>query len=140
VLAEPLAAEKGLVLRVVPPDDSCAVWADATKLRQILLNLLTNAIKFTDSGSVSIESGKCGEMIEIMVRDTGIGISPADHERVFDTFWQVEQKSTRKVGGTGLGLSVSRRLARLMHGELNVRSQLGGGSTFTLRLPAATQS
>jgi len=140
VLAEPLAAEKGLTLRVVPPDDSCAVWADATKLRQILLNLLTNAIKFTDSGSVTLESGKCGEMIEIMVCDSGIGIAPADHERVFDTFWQVEQKSTRKVGGTGLGLSVSRRLARLMHGELTVRSRLGAGSTFTLRLPAATGS
>jgi PAS domain S-box-containing protein len=140
VLAEPLAVEKGLSLRVVPPDDSCAVWADATKLRQILLNLLTNAIKFTDSGSVTLESGKCGEMIEIMVCDSGIGIAPADHERVFDTFWQVEQKSTRKVGGTGLGLSVSRRLARLMHGELTVRSRLGAGSTFTLRLPAATAS
>jgi PAS domain S-box-containing protein len=140
VLAEPLAAEKGLTLRVVPPDDSCGVWADATKLRQILLNLLTNAIKFTDSGSVTLGSGKCGEMIEITVCDSGIGIAPADHERVFDTFWQVEQKSTRKVGGTGLGLSVSRRLARLMHGELTVRSRLGAGSTFTLRLPAATET
>ena len=140
VLAEPLAAEKGLTLLVVPPSDSCAVWADATKLRQILLNLLTNAIKFTDSGSVVLESGQCDEMIEIMVRDTGIGIAPADHERVFDTFWQVEQKSTRKVGGTGLGLSVSRRLARLMHGELAVTSRIGEGSTFTLRLPAANPS
>lgn len=140
VLAEPLAAEKGLALRVVPPDGSCAVWADATKLRQILLNLLTNAIKFTDSGSVTLESGNCGEMIEITVCDSGIGIAPADHERVFDTFWQVEQKSTRKVGGAGLGLSVSRRLARLMNGELSVRSRLGAGSTFTLRLPAATGS
>jgi PAS domain S-box-containing protein len=138
--AEPLAAEKGLELRVEPPDDSCAVWADSTKLRQILLNLLTNAIKFTDSGSVVLESGMCGEMIEIRVRDTGIGIAPADHERVFDTFWQVEQKSTRKVGGTGLGLSVSRRLARLMHGELTLDSRIGNGSTFTLRLPAATRS
>jgi len=138
--AEPLAAEKGLELRVVPPSDACAVWADATKLRQILLNLLTNAIKFTDAGSVVLESGTCGDVIEIRVRDTGIGIAPADHERVFDTFWQVEQKSTRKVGGTGLGLSVSRRLARLMHGELTLDSRLGQGSTFTLRLPAASGS
>jgi len=140
VLAEPLAAEKGLTLRVVPPPDGCEVWADPTKLRQILLNLLTNAIKFTDSGSVVLESGKCEETVEIVVRDTGIGIAPADHDRVFDTFWQVEQKSTRRVGGTGLGLSVSRRLARLMNGELTVASTLGEGSTFTLRLPTARGS
>ena len=78
----------------------------------------------------------CNGHVEIIVRDTGIGIAPADHDRVFDTFWQVEQKSTRKVGGTGLGLSVSRRLARLMNGELTVASKLGEGSTFTLRLPS----
>jgi signal transduction histidine kinase len=137
VLAESFAAGKGLTLRVVPPPDGCEVWADPTKLRQILLNLLTNAIKFTDSGSVVLESGECEETVEIVVRDTGIGIAPADHDRVFDTFWQVEQKSTRKVGGTGLGLSVSRRLAHLMHGDLTVASALGEGSSFTLRLPAA---
>ena len=136
MLAEPLAAEKGLTLLVVPPPDGCEVWADPTKLRQILLNLLTNAIKFTDSGSVVLESGKCEQTVEIVVRDTGIGIAPKDHDRVFDTFWQVEQKSTRKVGGTGLGLSVSRQLARLMNGELTVASNLGEGSAFTLRLPA----
>jgi signal transduction histidine kinase len=116
------------------------VWADPTKLRQILLNLLTNAIKFTDSGSVVLETVTCDDTVEIVVRDTGIGIAPADHDRVFDTFWQVEQKSTRKVGGTGLGLSVSRRLARLMDGELTVSSGLGTGSTFTLRLPIARGS
>jgi len=136
MIAEPLAAEKGLTLLVVPPPDGCEVWADPTKLRQILLNLLTNAIKFTDSGSVVLESGKCEQTVEIVVRDTGIGIAPGDHDRVFDTFWQVEQKSTRKVGGTGLGLSVSRQLARLMNGELTVASNLGEGSAFTLRLPA----
>jgi PAS domain S-box-containing protein len=137
MLAESFATGKGLTLRVVPPPDGCEVWADPTKLRQILLNLLTNAIKFTDSGSVVLECGECEETVEIVVRDTGIGIAPADHDRVFDTFWQVEQKSTRKVGGTGLGLSVSRRLAHLMHGELTVASVLGEGSRFTLRLPAA---
>ena len=140
VLAEPLAAAKGLILRVVPPPDGCEVWADATKLRQILLNLLTNAIKFTDGGSVVLETVTCDDTVEIVVRDTGIGIAPADQDRVFDTFWQVEQKSTRKVGGTGLGLSVSRRLARLMDGELTVSSGLGTGSTFTLRLPIARGS
>ena len=136
-LALPLAAEKGLKLQVVRAATDVAVWADATKLRQILLNLLTNAIKFTDAGSVVLESRQLDDHVEIVVRDTGIGIAPSDHDRVFDTFWQVEQKSTRKVGGTGLGLSVSRRLARLMNGELTVASKLGTGSTFTLRLPSS---
>lgn len=136
-LALPLAAEKGLALEVVRAPSDVVVWADATKLRQILLNLLTNAIKFTDAGSVVLESRKLDDYVEIVVRDTGIGIAPSDHDRVFDTFWQVEQKSTRKVGGTGLGLSVSRRLARLMNGELSVSSKLGAGSTFTLRLPSS---
>ncbi|MDQ2768808.1 MAG: ATP-binding protein [Gemmatimonadota bacterium] len=136
MLTEPLAQEKGLMLRVERNSSEFEVWADAMKLRQILLNLLTNAIKFTDSGSVVLESKVYNGNVEIIVRDTGIGIAPADHDRVFDTFWQVEQKSTRKVGGTGLGLSVSRRLARLMNGDLTVDSNLGEGSTFTLRLPS----
>jgi PAS domain S-box-containing protein len=139
-LAEPLAAEKRLSLEVAPPPEQSTVWADPIKLRQILLNLLTNAIKFTDRGRIVLEGGSCDGMVEIRVRDTGIGIAPSDQERIFDTFWQVEQQSTRKVGGTGLGLSVSRRLARLMNGELTVASALGEGSEFTLRLPAAVPS
>ncbi|MEP7087931.1 MAG: ATP-binding protein [Gemmatimonadota bacterium] len=134
--ALPLASEKGIALDVVRAPNDVEVWADEMKLRQILLNLLTNAIKFTDAGSVTLQSRSHGDSVEIIVRDTGIGIAPADHDRVFDTFWQVEQKSTRRVGGTGLGLSVSRRLARLMNGELTVASSLDEGSTFTLRLPS----
>jgi PAS domain S-box-containing protein len=140
IIAEPLAQEKKLELRVRPVAKDLEVWADPTKLRQILLNLLTNAIKFTDAGSVELESRKCDDCVEMMVRDTGIGIAPANHDRIFDTFWQVEQKSTRKVGGTGLGLSVSRRLAHLMGGDLTVQSKLGEGSTFTIRLPARRAS
>jgi signal transduction histidine kinase/CHASE3 domain sensor protein len=139
-LALPLASDKGLTLEIVRAPKDVEVWADETKLRQILLNLLTNAIKFTDAGSVTLESHEFDDRVEIVVRDTGIGIAAKDHDRIFDTFWQVEQKSTRKVGGTGLGLSVSRRLARLMHGELTVTSALGGGSIFTLRLPVAKNS
>jgi PAS domain S-box-containing protein len=135
-ITEPLALEKRLELQVKHVPKDIEVWADPTKLRQILLNLITNAIKFTDAGSVVLESRKVDECVEIMVRDTGIGIAPSDHDRIFDTFWQVEQKSTRKVGGTGLGLSVSRRLARLMLGDLTVDSKLGKGSTFTVRLPS----
>ena len=140
IIVEPLALDKKLALRVPPVPRELEVWADPTKLRQILLNLLTNAIKFTDSGSVALESRRVDDSVEIMVRDTGIGIAPANQDRVFDTFWQVEQKSTRKVGGAGLGLSVSRRLARLMKGDLTVQSTLGEGSTFTLRLPAQRRS
>ena len=136
IIAEPLALDKKLELRVLPVPKDLEVWADPTKLRQILLNLLTNAIKFTDSGSVELESRRRDDCVEIMVRDTGIGIAPANHDRIFETFWQVEQKSTRKVGGAGLGLSVSRRLAHLMGGDLAVQSKLGVGSTFTIRLPA----
>ncbi|MDB4911692.1 MAG: ATP-binding region ATPase domain protein [Gemmatimonadetes bacterium] len=134
-IAEPLASEKQLELKLARVPKDIELWADPTKLRQILLNLITNAIKFTDAGSVVLESSAADDCVEILVRDTGIGIAPSDHDRIFDTFWQVEQKSTRKVGGTGLGLSVSRRLARLMSGDLTVESKLGAGSTFTLRLP-----
>jgi PAS domain S-box-containing protein len=136
IIVEPLAHDKKLEVRVLAMPRDLEVWADPVKLRQILLNLLTNAIKFTDAGSVEIESRRADDCVEILVRDTGIGIAPANQDRIFDAFWQVEQKSTRKVGGAGLGLSVSRRLARLMHGDLTVQSQLGEGSTFTLRLPA----
>jgi PAS domain S-box-containing protein len=135
IIVEPLALEKKLALRVLPVPRDLELWADPVKLRQILLNLLTNAIKFTDAGSVELESRQLDDCVEIMVRDTGIGIAPGNQDRIFDAFWQVEQKSTRKVGGAGLGLSVSRRLARLMHGDLTVQSKLGEGSTFTLRLP-----
>jgi PAS domain S-box-containing protein len=136
IIVEPLALDKKLALRVLPVPRDLEVWADPVKLRQILLNLLTNAIKFTDAGSVELESRRLDDCVEILVRDTGIGIAPANQDRIFDAFWQVEQKSTRKVGGAGLGLSVSRRLARLMSGDLTVQSKLGEGSTFTLRLPA----
>jgi PAS domain S-box-containing protein len=139
-LTDPLASEKNLELTIARVPKDIEVWADPTKLRQILLNLITNAIKFTDTGFVRLESRRVDDCVEIAVRDTGIGIAPSDHDRIFDTFWQVEQKSTRKVGGTGLGLSVSRRLAQLMHGDLTVQSNLGEGSTFTLRLPAHRKS
>ena len=135
IIVEPLALEKKLQLRVLPVPKDLEVLADPTKFRQILLNLLTNAIKFTDAGSVELESRRLDDCVEIMVRDTGIGIATANQDRIFETFWQVEQKSTRKVGGAGLGLSVSRRLANIMRGDLTVQSTLGKGSTFTLRLP-----
>jgi signal transduction histidine kinase/CHASE3 domain sensor protein len=129
----PLAGVKGLAVRA--EGDDVRLYTDGGKVRQILLNLLTNAIKFTDSGEVVIRSHSEAERVMVSVIDTGIGIAPENLERIFDPFWQVEQRSTRKVGGTGLGLSVSRTLARLVGGDIRAESELGKGSTFILTLP-----
>jgi signal transduction histidine kinase len=134
-MTAPLARAKGLVVRA--EGDDARLFTDGSKVRQILLNLLSNAIKFTDSGEIVIRSRVEGDRVLVSVADTGIGVAAENLERIFDPFWQVEQRSTRKVGGTGLGLSVSRTLARLIGGDISVESELGKGSTFTLTLPVA---
>ena len=134
-LTAPQASEKRLDFVVHPPAEPVSLLTDAAKLRQVLLNVLANAVKFTERGEVALTAGRDGAWIVFRVRDTGIGID-ADHlERIFDPFWQVEQPTTRRTTGTGLGLDVSRRLARLLGGDLTVESAVGEGSTFTLRLP-----
>jgi PAS domain S-box-containing protein len=132
-MVTPLAESKGLGLRA--EGDDARLFTDPGKVRQILLNLLSNAIKFSDGGEVVVRSRVAGETVEVSIIDDGIGIAQENIERIFDPFWQVEQRSTRKVGGTGLGLSVSRSLARLIGGEIAVESKFGKGSTFTLTLP-----
>ncbi|HEX7241075.1 MAG TPA: ATP-binding protein, partial [Longimicrobiaceae bacterium] len=136
-MAEPLAAEKRL--RFAPPVLPAPVRlvTDPRKLRQILINLLGNAVKFTEAGEVELAVVADGGTVELRVRDTGIGIAPEDVERIFEPFLQVDQGTTRSVGGTGLGLAVSRELARMIGGEIGVESSPGRGSTFTVRLPAA---
>jgi PAS domain S-box-containing protein len=135
VIIGPLAAEAGLDFRVedqgVPP----RVFTDPRKLRQILLNLLGNAIKFTDHGSVELRIRHDQGHLLFDVIDTGPGISPAMRPQLFEPFWQGDQSSTRRIGGAGLGLAISDRFARLLGGEILVHSEPGKGSTFTLRLP-----
>jgi signal transduction histidine kinase len=135
-LIEPLAADKHVALSVVRLDTPLDIRTDPRKVRQVLVNLLSNAVKFTDAeGSVSLRAHRDGDTLELTISDTGIGIEPDHLDRIFDPFWQVEQKATRRAGGTGLGLSVSRRLARLLGGDVLVTSEPGKGSSFTVLLP-----
>jgi PAS domain S-box-containing protein len=133
-LIEPVAAEKGLGFQVLAPPD-VVVETDPTKLRQVLLNLLSNAVKFTEQGEVTLEAIADQRQVTFLVRDTGIGIAAEHLHRVFDAFWQVDQSSTRQVGGMGLGLSVARRLTRLLGGEVSVDSVANAGTTFRVELP-----
>ena len=134
-LIEPVASEKGLRFHFSEPPEAAIVETDSTKLRQILLNLLSNAVKFTESGGVELDARVSDDRVEFTVQDTGVGIAPEHQQRVFDSFWQVDQSATRKEGGTGIGLSVSRKLARLLGGDITVSSTVRQGTTFTLILP-----
>jgi signal transduction histidine kinase len=134
-IIEPLASGKNLELKIVSPGPGVKVESDPTKLRQILVNLLSNAVKFTDKGSVTAEATLIGKEFLVKVIDTGIGIQPENIHRIFDPFWQVEQKATRRATGTGLGLTVTKRLANLLGGDVDVTSTPGTGTTFTVRLP-----
>jgi signal transduction histidine kinase len=133
----PLAGHRALVV-VTRPGPDYAVVADPVRLDQILLNLLSNALKSTDqSGRVTLNAVRAGDWVAITVSDDGVGIAAADLDRIFDEYIQVDGGRGAS-DGTGLGLPVSRRLAELMKGTLTVESQLGAGSTFRLNLPAAT--
>jgi PAS domain S-box-containing protein len=136
-IIEPLAAGKGLAFRVPERVEPPSLVTDPRKLRQILVNLLGNAVKFTRAGSVAFEVEPDGGHLQLRVRDTGIGIAPADLEVIFEPFRQVDSTMTRPAGGTGLGLSVSRQLARLLGGDVTVESRPGEGSVFTVSLPLA---
>jgi PAS domain S-box-containing protein len=133
-IVEPLAADKRLRFTAPEPPPG-EVITDGRKLRQILINLLGNAVKFTDHGEVSFSVERQGGDILFRVADTGVGIAPEHLEQIWEPFRQVQNPMTRTAGGTGLGLSVSRHLARLLGADLSVASAAGEGSTFTLRLP-----
>jgi len=132
----PQLESKNLVYSYSCEDKSLTANADAAKLEQILLNLLANAIKFTPAGgAISLECGACRDHVQIHVRDSGIGIPPNKLDAIFEPFVQIRARGM-PVGGTGLGLPISRRLANAMGGELTATSVEGSGSTFTLRLPS----
>ena len=134
-IAEPLARTRGLEFQTALPDEPVEAVTDAHKVRQVLLNLLGNAVKFTERGMVELSAAEDAGRVRLTVRDTGIGIAPESLERIWEPFQQVEQSMTRTVGGTGLGLTVSRRLARLLGGDVTVQSSPGEGSAFTVWLP-----
>ncbi|MFL5504345.1 MAG: sensor histidine kinase [Gemmatimonadaceae bacterium] len=134
-LVEPMASAKDIKLIIELLEEDQAIQTDGTKFRQMLVNLLSNGIKFTEKGEVRVRISVTNGFLEIRIADTGIGI-PADNiEDVFEPFWQAEQTATRKTGGTGLGLSVTRKLARLLGGDVTVTSRMGMGTTFVLTLP-----
>ncbi len=144
-LLQPLARDKDLALGIeISPDIEPYYLGDAGRIRQIVLNLLGNAIKFTETGAVDVEvtttKGDAGDVIMVSVTDTGVGISPTALAHIFEEFAQEDETTTQKFGGTGLGLSISRKFAREMAGDITASSTHGAGSSFILSLPLEPSS
>jgi len=139
-VVQPLADKNGNRLEKVCAPEVTEMRADLTKVRQALFNLLSNACKFTERGTVTLaarrETGENGAWMIFDVTDTGIGLTPEQLGRLFEDFTQAEADTSRRYGGTGLGLALSRRLCRMMGGDVTVTSERGQGSVFTVRLPA----
>jgi len=125
------------VTTVLSPDVPRLV-SDRQKVKQILVNLLSNALKFTHQGSIEIavDFDPLVRLATIAVKDTGIGIAPEHHEKIFEDFRQVDDSPSRQYGGTGLGLAICRRLANSLGGRITLQSRVGRGSIFTLTIPA----
>ena len=134
-VVEPLAEEKHLALKVELPDDLPVAHGDERRLTQVLLNLVGNAIKFTDSGEVVIKAAASNGHYTLSVQDTGPGISPSDQVKIFEEFQQADSSSTKTKGGTGLGLSIAKRIVELHGGRIWVSSEPGSGSTFFIDVP-----
>ena len=141
---EPLIRQKGNRLLVHCPEDIGSLREDVNKVRQVLLNLLSNAAKFTENGTISLEVsrdvGVSGNWVSLEVRDTGIGMTDEQISRLFQPFTQADGGTMRKYGGTGLGLALSRKFCRMMGGDITARSEPGKGSTFTVRLPGDVEN
>jgi signal transduction histidine kinase len=137
----PLLVSQGVTLAFDPAEDLPPLWTDEARVSQILRNLISNALKFTESGEVRVSAAAEGlECVTFSVTDTGIGIAPEDQRRIFEAFTQLEHRLQRGARGTGLGLTLSRRLAELLGGRLSVESRPGLGSTFRLTLPRRYQA
>jgi signal transduction histidine kinase len=147
-LVRPQAGAKGLQLRVdAPPGLRARLRGDPLRLKQVLINLLGNAVKFTEAGSVTLRVRELSRAdgharLDLEVVDTGIGIAPEAQAHIFEPFSQADSSTTRRFGGTGLGLSIVRRLVAMMDGELHLLSRPGQGSTFgvTLELEIVEQA
>jgi signal transduction histidine kinase len=137
--AEPLAEAKQIALKVEVPSDLPPGYGDERRLTQVVLNLVGNAIKFTDVGEVIVKAAKVNESFEVTVRDTGPGICETDRPKLFQEFQQADNAITRKKGGTGLGLAISKRIVELHGGKIWVESAPGRGSTFSFKLPATVE-
>jgi signal transduction histidine kinase len=140
--ARHLAEQNQNRLVVEAPDDLGAMTVDPMRLRQILLNLLSNACKFTKQGEVTLRARKLldgRDWIELAVADSGIGMTTEQLGKLFEEFTQAEASTAQRFGGTGLGLAISRKLARMMGGDVTVTSEPGKGSVFTVRLPASAE-
>jgi signal transduction histidine kinase len=142
----PLVEKNDNRLDVRCDDDLGTMHSDPTKVRQMLLNLLSNASKFTDGGTITLEAmrrpgaNSGSDIFLFKVSDSGIGMTPEQMKKLFEAFSQAEASTTRKYGGTGLGLAITRHFCRLMGGDVTVESKPGIGSTFTIELPATFQS
>ena len=134
---EPIIMRSKLTVTLQLPRDLVPITSDRQKVKQIILNLLSNALKFTHHGSVTIAARRNvrERTVTLSVTDTGIGIAGADQDRIFEDFRQLDNSPTRPYGGTGLGLSICKRLAQMIDGRISVQSTVGKGSTFTLTLP-----
>ncbi len=132
---EPLAAEKQLALRVSVPPDLAPGRGDERRIAQVLMNLVGNAIKFTEAGGVHVTVTQADGAFQVAVADTGPGISDSDQRRIFEEFQQADSSTTRKKGGTGLGLSIAKRIVELHGGRIWVESRVGQGATFRFTLP-----
>jgi signal transduction histidine kinase len=131
------ANEKGITLMIEPniPQEDIFIESDYTKLKQVLVNFVSNALKFTEEGIIEIGMKTIGDTVKFQIKDTGIGIPEEYHERIFERFRQVDDSSTRRYGGNGLGLAISKSLIEMLGGTIGMESEPGKGSVFYFILP-----
>ncbi len=134
---EPKAKEKGLTLELATDPELPRVWADPFAVEQMLINLIDNAVKYTEKGGVHVTLRKGAETVLLDVQDTGTGIPSEDLDRVFERFYVVDKSRSKKMGGTGLGLAIVKHIVLAHHGRITVRSEMGRGTTFSVTLPVS---